>query len=140
MHLDGGVGKRIKRGDMSRRPRLDTPGTFHHVMVRGIEGTDIFRTDQDRHRSQGTLLTIITVRRSRAWLSIHASGDRYHTVQAISAHRSPILSLPHAVGPVACSSLLSVPPSYLGPPFHPCVHSALLLRDRKSNSLSEEDH
>ena len=33
---------------MSRQPRLDTPGALHHVMVRGIEGTDIFRTDQDR--------------------------------------------------------------------------------------------
>ena len=33
---------------MSRQPRLDTPGALHHVMVRGIEGTDIFRTDEDR--------------------------------------------------------------------------------------------
>lgn len=33
---------------MSRQPRLDTAGALHHVMVRGIEGTDIFRTDEDR--------------------------------------------------------------------------------------------
>jgi putative transposase len=33
---------------MSRQARLDTAGALHHVMVRGIEGTDIFRTDQDR--------------------------------------------------------------------------------------------
>ena len=32
---------------MSRQPRLDAPGALHHVMVRGIEGMDIFRTDQD---------------------------------------------------------------------------------------------
>ena len=33
---------------MPRQARLDAPGTLHHVMVRGIEGTDIFRTDKDR--------------------------------------------------------------------------------------------
>ena len=29
-------------------PRLDAPGTLHHVMVRGIERTSIFRDDTDR--------------------------------------------------------------------------------------------
>src|SRR3990172_5978106 len=29
-------------------PRLDAPGTLHHVMVRGIERRPIFRDDQDR--------------------------------------------------------------------------------------------
>jgi hypothetical protein len=33
---------------MPRQPRLDAPGTLHHVMGRGIEGTKIFRTDTDR--------------------------------------------------------------------------------------------
>ena len=33
---------------MPRQPRLDGPGTLHHVMGRGIEGTKIFRTDADR--------------------------------------------------------------------------------------------
>ena len=33
---------------MSRQPRLDAPGTLHHVMVRGIERTAIFRDDTDR--------------------------------------------------------------------------------------------
>jgi len=33
---------------MPRQARLDTPGTLHHVMIRGIEGTPIFRDDQDR--------------------------------------------------------------------------------------------
>ena len=31
--------------------RLDTPGALHHVMARGIEGADIFRTDEDRMTS-----------------------------------------------------------------------------------------
>ena len=33
---------------MPRQARLDAPGTLHHVMARGIEGTNIFRTDKDR--------------------------------------------------------------------------------------------
>ncbi len=33
---------------MPRGPRLDAPGVLHHVMVRGIERREIFRTDADR--------------------------------------------------------------------------------------------
>lgn len=33
---------------MPRQPRLDAPGTLHHVMGRGIERTMIFRSDDDR--------------------------------------------------------------------------------------------
>lgn len=33
---------------MPRQPRLDAPGALHHVMGRGIERTNIFRTDTDR--------------------------------------------------------------------------------------------
>ncbi len=33
---------------MPRGPRLDAPGTLHHVIVRGIERRQIFRTDGDR--------------------------------------------------------------------------------------------
>ncbi len=33
---------------MPRQPRLDAPGTLHHVMGRGIERTKIFRGDVDR--------------------------------------------------------------------------------------------
>lgn len=33
---------------MPRGPRLDAPGTLHHVMVRGIERAVIFREDPDR--------------------------------------------------------------------------------------------
>jgi len=32
---------------MLRKPRLDIPGTLHHVMGRGIEGKKIFRKDGD---------------------------------------------------------------------------------------------
>jgi putative transposase len=34
---------------MPRQARLDAPGTLHHVMARGIEGTNVFRTDKDRN-------------------------------------------------------------------------------------------
>ncbi len=33
---------------MPRGPRLDAPGTLHHVMVRGIEKRQIFESDRDR--------------------------------------------------------------------------------------------
>ena len=33
---------------MPRQPRLDAPETLHHVMVRGIERTALFRDDRDR--------------------------------------------------------------------------------------------
>lgn len=33
---------------MPRQPRLHIPGLVHHVMARGIEGSDIFRDDDDR--------------------------------------------------------------------------------------------
>ena len=33
---------------MPRKARLDVPGTLHHVMVRGIEGRNIFQDEEDR--------------------------------------------------------------------------------------------
>ena len=33
---------------MRRQARLDAPGALHHVMIRGIEGTAIFRNGEDR--------------------------------------------------------------------------------------------
>ncbi|HYA94197.1 MAG TPA: transposase [Thermodesulfobacteriota bacterium] len=33
---------------MPRGPRLDTPGTLHHVIVRGIERRPIFKSERDR--------------------------------------------------------------------------------------------
>ena len=33
---------------MPRLARLDAPGIMHHVMIRGIEGKNIFRDDKDR--------------------------------------------------------------------------------------------
>ena len=33
---------------MPRQSRIDAPGALHHVMIRGIERTAIFRDDRDR--------------------------------------------------------------------------------------------
>jgi putative transposase len=33
---------------MARKSRIDTPGAFHHIMIRGIERKAIFRDDKDR--------------------------------------------------------------------------------------------
>ena len=35
---------------MPRGPRLDAPGTLHHVIARGIERRRIVDDDQDRER------------------------------------------------------------------------------------------
>jgi hypothetical protein len=38
----------VPRPPMLCQPRLDAPGVLQHVMVRGIERTQIFRADADR--------------------------------------------------------------------------------------------
>jgi hypothetical protein len=44
----------VKEG-MPRQARLDALGTLHHVMVRGIEGTPIFKDKEDRRRDGDVL-------------------------------------------------------------------------------------
>jgi REP element-mobilizing transposase RayT len=33
---------------MPRQARIDAPGALHHILIRGIEGTAIFKSDEDR--------------------------------------------------------------------------------------------
>ena len=40
---------------MPRQARLDAPGTLHHVIGRGIEGSKIFRDREDREDFLGRL-------------------------------------------------------------------------------------
>ena len=35
---------------MPRQARLDIPGALHHIMVRGINKSDIFKDDEDKSR------------------------------------------------------------------------------------------
>ena len=55
---------------MPRQPRLDTPGTLHHIMIRGMEGIAIFRQDSDRQAFLDRLEKIIGVTGTRilAWV------------------------------------------------------------------------
>ena len=46
---------------MPRAARLDAPGVVHHIIVRGIEGRDIFRDDQDRERFLSRLEMLLAV-------------------------------------------------------------------------------
>ena len=46
MLLNGSAGRITLT--IPRQPRLDAPGTLHHVMVRGLERRAIFRDDTDR--------------------------------------------------------------------------------------------
>lgn len=61
---------------MPRQARIDTPGALHHVMIRGIEKTAIFRDDKDRtsflDRLGGILLDSSTPCYAWALMSNHA--------------------------------------------------------------------
>ncbi len=52
---------------MPRGPRLDVPGTLHHIMARGIEQRDIFRTDEDRKDFLGRLAALVPVTKTRVY-------------------------------------------------------------------------
>ena len=41
-----------------RRPRIDFPGAFHHVIVRGVDRRDLFRDDADRVAYCGELARV----------------------------------------------------------------------------------
>jgi putative transposase len=49
---------------MPRQPRLDAPGTLHHVIGRGIEGSKIFRNRGDREDFLGRLAKLCE---DKAW-------------------------------------------------------------------------
>ncbi len=55
---------------MPRQARLDVPGALHHIMVRGIDKTKIFRDDQDKARFLERLGQIVEEGRSSvyAWV------------------------------------------------------------------------
>jgi hypothetical protein len=51
---------------MPRQARLDAPGTLHHVMIRGIEGANIFSDDKDREHFIARVGEIAKVRAKMA--------------------------------------------------------------------------
>ena len=62
---------------MPRGARLDTPGTLHHVMVRGIEGKQIVADDDDRHLFVSRLGIAATATGTRiyAWAPEYVNKD-----------------------------------------------------------------
>jgi REP element-mobilizing transposase RayT len=44
---------------MPRRSRIDAPGALHHIIVRGIERSKIFKDNTDRHNFLDRLRAII---------------------------------------------------------------------------------
>ena len=50
---------RIRLTVMPRQARIDIPGLLQHVIVRGIERTDIFLDDEDRNRFVERLCTLL---------------------------------------------------------------------------------
>ena len=57
---------------MARGPRLDAPGTLHHVMVRGIERRRLFKSDRDREDFLDRLGKVLQQGQARcfAWVLI----------------------------------------------------------------------
>jgi putative transposase len=57
---------------MPRKPRLDVPGTLHHVIVRGIEQSPVFTDDQDRQHFKERLEKLVdeTGTKIYAWAMI----------------------------------------------------------------------
>ena len=54
---------------MPRKARIDAPGALHHIVIRGIEGTAIFKDDQDRQDFLDRLCVLLqeTVTPCYAW-------------------------------------------------------------------------
>jgi putative transposase len=55
---------------MPRKARLDAPGTLHHVMIRGMDGVEIFREEQDRQAFIDRLSQLVESSQTRilAWV------------------------------------------------------------------------
>ena len=67
---------------MSRQARLDAPGTLHHVMVRGIERTALFRDDRDR----ADFVARVAQLAERGPLAVFACGNISATARRGATH------------------------------------------------------
>jgi len=72
---------------MAREPRLDAPGSMHHVIVRGIERRRIFESDKDREdflTRLGQVVDLISEKFGVTREEVIGGGQR----QAVSVARS----------------------------------------------------
>jgi hypothetical protein len=87
---------------MPRQSRIDAPGALHHVMIRGIDRTVIFRNDEDREsfldRLGGILMRSTTP--CYAWSLLSASIRKYGYV---FSGPKPVVA-PSALSPEAINS------------------------------------
>ena len=67
---DQGTERQIYANEMPRKARLSPAASFLHVMARGIEGRDLFATDEDRERFLGLLSTGL----ARTAFELHATN------------------------------------------------------------------
>ena len=61
---------------MPRKARLDVPGTLHHVMVRGIDGINIFRDEEDRKAFVGRVRSLAKETGTRILAWVLGNGGR----------------------------------------------------------------
>jgi putative transposase len=73
---------------MPRHARLEVPGTLHHVMIRGIEGINIFRDEKDRQAFVERLRGLVkgTGTRILAWALLN---NHVHLLVISGAAASP---------------------------------------------------
>jgi hypothetical protein len=64
---------------MPRGPRLDSPGTLHHVIIRGIEKREIVADDEDREIFVSRMGLVYNRRHDRLSLSIPVKVYRWLT-------------------------------------------------------------
>ena len=64
---------------MPRMPRRDAPGAVHHVMLRGVAQSDIFRDDVDRARLLERL-ALVSQECSLALLAFALMSNHVHLV------------------------------------------------------------
>ena len=69
---------------MPRSARLDAPGLLQHVIVRGVERSDIFCDDSDRSRFVATLFKLLVQNGADA----ESRGDRNSSRQSMRALRN----------------------------------------------------
>ena len=62
---------------MPRLARLDAPGVLHHIMIRGIEGREIFLNNKDREDFLDRLSNLLAEKVERGELGVK-TGKGWH--------------------------------------------------------------